>query len=73
MDIFSHFVHTIEPATYTKMMLTAGNMSLGGMGIESTLGQGGRLHMSLKAGKRWGLYLVTNYLERCPFVYTMPL
>jgi hypothetical protein len=54
-DIFGVFVHTTESATYTKMMLTTGIMNLRGMGIKTTLGQGGKLHVSLQPGKRWGL------------------
>jgi hypothetical protein len=40
-DIFDLSVHTFEPATYNKIVLTTGNMNLGGMDIKSTLGQGG--------------------------------
>jgi hypothetical protein len=40
LDIFG-LVRTIESATYIKLGLTTGNMNLGGMGIISTLGQGG--------------------------------
>jgi CTP-dependent riboflavin kinase len=49
-DIFSHFVRTIESATYTEMFLTTGNMNLEGMGIKSTLGQG-RQYVSLQQEK----------------------
>jgi hypothetical protein len=40
-DIFGLFVRTFESVTYTKMLLTAGSVNLGGMGVISTLGQGG--------------------------------
>jgi hypothetical protein len=39
--IFGLSVHTFESATYTKILLTTENMSLGGTGVKSTLGQGG--------------------------------
>jgi hypothetical protein len=73
MDIFGHFVCAIEPATYTKMVLTTGIMNLGGMGIKYTLGQGGRLHVSLQPEKDGGCNLGTNYLEQSPFICIMPL
>jgi hypothetical protein len=41
MDIFGLFIRTFELATYTKMLLTTGSMNHGGMGVRSTLGQGG--------------------------------
>jgi hypothetical protein len=57
-DIFSLFVRTFESATYTKMLLATGNVNLGGMGVISTLGQGGRQYVSLQQGKKMGA--VTN-------------
>jgi hypothetical protein len=51
LDIFGLFVHTIKSATYTKMVLTTGIMNLGGMGIITTLGQGGRQYVSLQQEK----------------------
>jgi hypothetical protein len=53
-DIFGLSVRTIEPATYTKMLLTTRNMNLGGMGVKSTLGQGGRQYVSLQQEKDGG-------------------
>jgi hypothetical protein len=38
---FGHFVHTFQSATYTKLLLTIGSLNHGGMGLKSTLGQGG--------------------------------
>jgi hypothetical protein len=46
MDIFSLFVRIFESATYTKSLLTTGNLNHGGMGLRSTLGQGGRQYVS---------------------------
>jgi hypothetical protein len=46
-DIFGLFVRTFESATYTKMLLTTGSVNLGGMGVISTLGQGGGVKIGL--------------------------
>jgi hypothetical protein len=51
MDIFGLFDRTFELATYTKMLLTTGSMNHGGMGVRSTLGQGGRQYVSLQYEK----------------------
>jgi hypothetical protein len=58
MDIFGLFVCTFESATYTKLLLTTGRLNHGGMGLISTLGQGGMCHSSKK--KMGGLLLLTN-------------
>jgi hypothetical protein len=52
-DIFGHSVCTIKSATYTKMLLTTGNKNLGGMGIKSTLGQGGGSMCHCNKKIRW--------------------
>jgi hypothetical protein len=57
-DIFSLSVRTFESATYTKMVLTTGNMNPGGMGVKSTLGQGGEGSMYHCNKKKMGT--VTN-------------
>jgi hypothetical protein len=40
MDIRRLFFRTSESATYTKLLLTIGNLNHGGMGLKYTLGQG---------------------------------
>jgi hypothetical protein len=46
MDIHGQFVRTSESATDTKLLVTTGSSNHGGMGLKSTLGQGGRQYVS---------------------------